>query len=357
MSARSLAHGGTHMDTQPRDSTDLVQELYQRKDALDEHIDDVLPVEEPAELHAASRHLVDAGGKRLRPVSAMLVAEALSGESHGDIDYRAVPDGDGNEVDIIRAAYSLELVHTFSLIHDDIMDDDPLRRGVNAVHREYGDDTAILSGDYLYARGYQVLLDAGGTADRTVEASRILADTTAELCEGQARDIDFEERDEVTPDEYMQMVRGKTAALYGASAAIPAAVLGADDEIRSALHQFGTDVGMAFQICDDVLDLTGDTADLGKEQGSDLVERKQTLITLHARQQGLSEEEIYPETDDPEDIRAAVTRLKEVGSIDYAEDKARSLIESGKNNLEPLPDTQARAILCELSDFLIERDR
>ena len=347
------------MDPQPHscNSDELVQELATRKGALDTHIDEILPIEEPTRLHEAARHLVDAGGKRLRPATALLVAEAISEQSQEDIDYRSIPAADGTPVDMVQAAYSLELVHTFSLIHDDIMDDDPLRRGVDSVHREYDEEMAVLSGDYLYAKSFQTLFDAGAPPENAMEAASLLADTTATLCRGQARDIDFETRDDVTMDEYMEMVRGKTAALYGASAALPAALLGADDEVTEELYQFGIDAGVAFQIYDDVLDLTAETEALGKEQGSDLVERKQTLITLHAQQQGLSEDDIYPESDDPNELKEAIDQLEDAGSIAYAKVVARDLVAQGKERLGVLPDTVARDVLTDLSDFLVNREQ
>lgn len=345
------------MDPQPHscDSDELVQELASRKETLDTHLDDILPVEEPQRLHQAARHLVDAGGKRLRPVTALLVAEALSEQHRDDIDYRAVPAADGTPVDMVQAAYSLELVHTFSLIHDDIMDDDPLRRGVDAVHREYDEEAAILSGDYLYAKSFQALFDAGAPPENAMPAARRLADTTATLCRGQARDIEFEAQSDVTLDEYMEMVRGKTAALYGASAALPADILGADDEVATELYQFGLDVGTAFQIYDDVLDLTAETEALGKERGSDLIERKQTLITLHAREQGLSSDDMYPDSDNPQELRDAISQIEDAGSIEYARDTARTLVERGQSHLDCLPDGDAKNTLHNLSEFLITR--
>jgi geranylgeranyl diphosphate synthase type I len=252
------------------------------------------------------------------------------------------------------------VIHLFTLIHDDIMDDDDLRRGVPAVHREYDLSTAILAGDTLYSKAFEFLLETGAAPERTVAANKRLATICTRICEGQSLDMEFEQRDAVTPDEYLEMVELKTAVLYGAAAAIPATLLGADDETVEALYNHGLDVGRAFQIQDDLLDLTTPSETLGKQRGSDLIESKQTLITLHARQQGVDVDGLV-EVDDPEavtdaDIDDAVGRLEDVGSIEFARNRAHELIESGKENLRVLPENESRELLAGIADYLVERE-
>jgi len=335
------------------------QAIVARRELVNEAIAAELPVEHPERLYEATRYLLDAGGKRLRPTVLLLVAESLADVDPDAVDYRSFPTEHG-DMDALRAAVSVEVIQTFTLIHDDIMDDDDLRRGVPSVHREYDLSTAILAGDTLYSKAFQQLLETGADPSATNRAAVELANTCTKICEGQSLDIDFESRDAVSTDEYLEMVELKTAVLYAASAAIPAMLVGADDETVDSLYGYGLDVGRAFQIQDDLLDLTTPSEKLGKQRGSDLVENKQTLITLHAREQGVDVDNLV-ETDsveavDEAEIDAAVERLRDSGSIQYARETARDLIASGKDNLQVLPANDARDRLEDIADFLIERE-
>ncbi|WP_137287526.1 geranylfarnesyl diphosphate synthase [Halorussus salinisoli] len=339
----------------------VLSAVEQRRETVNEAIGEDLPVEEPERLYEAVRHLLDAGGKRLRPTVLMLVAEALADvdDDPENVDYRTFPDLHGGDVDVMAAAVSIEVIQSFTLIHDDIMDDDDLRRGVPAVHRAYDTETAILAGDTLYSKAFEILVNADAPADRVTDAIDVLATTCTNICEGQARDIAFESRTDVLPEEYLEMIEDKTAVLYGAAATIPAILLGADDETVEELYRFGIDTGRAFQIQDDVLDLTVPSEELGKQRGSDLVEGKQTIITLHAREQGVDVDELV-ETDDVDavtetEIDEAVARLEDAGSIDYAKEKAQELVTRGKGRLSVLPENEARDLLEGIADYLIER--
>jgi geranylgeranyl diphosphate synthase type I len=330
-----------------------------RRELVNDAITGQLPVQRPERLYEASRYLLDAGGKRLRPTVLLLAAESVADVDPLSADYRWFPDVNGTEVDVLSAAVAIEVIQSFTLIHDDIMDDDDLRRGVPAVHREYDLETAILAGDTLYSKAFEYMLDTGAPADRSVRALDELATTCTEICEGQALDVDFESRQDVTAGEYLEMVELKTAVLYAAAASIPAILLGADDETVAALHGYGLDVGRAFQIQDDLLDLTTPSETLGKQRGSDLVENKRTVVTVHARDQGVDVDGLVdddPETVTDADIQAAVAELEAAGSIDYARDLARELVETGTDRLGALPDNEACAMLADIGQFLIERD-
>ena len=340
----------------------VLEAVRKRRERVNDAIPEELPVQQPERLYEASRYLLDAGGKRLRPTVLLTVAESLADVEPLTTDYREFPALEGSTadaVDIMDAAVSVEVIQSFTLIHDDIMDDDDLRRGVPAVHKEYDLETAILAGDTLYSKAFEIMLETGADPDRTVEALDVLATTCTKICEGQSLDVTFEERDDVTPDEYLEMVEQKTAVLYAASASLPAILLGADDETVDALYGYGLDVGRAFQIQDDVLDLTVPSEQLGKQRGSDLVENKQTLITVHAREQGVDVDDLV-DTDDVDavteaEIDDAVARLEDAGSISYANEMAQDLVAQGKDRLEVLPDNEARDLLFELADYLIER--
>jgi geranylgeranyl diphosphate synthase type I len=333
--------------------------IANRRALVNDAIDEDLPPAAPEELYEASRYLLKAGGKRLRPTVLLLVAESLADTAPLSTDYRAFPAAEGAEVDVLIAAVSIEIIQSFTLIHDDIMDDDDVRRGVEAVHRKYGLSTAILAGDTLYSKAFENMLSTGATPERSVRALSELATTCTEICEGQSLDISFERQPHVAPEEYLEMIRLKTAVLYAAAAAIPAVLLGHDEAVEP-LYGYGLDVGRAFQIQDDLLDLTTPTRTLGKQRGSDLVEGKQTLITVHARDKGVDVDGLVDaesaEAVTEGEIDGAVATLREAGSIDYARETARDLVISGKQHLSVLPDNEARRLLEGIADYLIERE-
>ncbi|WP_254544251.1 geranylfarnesyl diphosphate synthase [Halomarina pelagica] len=330
--------------------------IEDRRGEVNDAIAEMLPVKRPERLYEASRYLLDAGGKRLRPTMLLLAAEAVTDTEPRADDYRAFGP---NELDVMAAAVSVEVIQSFTLIHDDIMDDDDLRRGVPSVHREYDTETAILAGDTLYSKAFECMLETGAPADRSVRALDTLATTCTKICEGQALDVDFEGRDDVTTDEYLEMIEHKTAVLYAAAAAIPAILLGADEAVVDALCGYGLDVGRAFQIQDDLLDLTVPSETLGKTRGSDLVEGKRTIVTLHAAERGVDVDALVdaerPDDVTEADIEAAVERLDAVGSIEYARGTARDLVARGKERLDVLPESEARTTLAGIADYLVDR--
>lgn len=332
-----------------------------RRGAVNAALSTYLPVREPEHLYRASRHLLDAGGKRLRPAVTLMVAEALADSDRSDSDYRAFPplEPDEEPIDMMAAAVSIETIQSFTLIHDDIMDEDDLRRGVPSVHRAYDTETAILAGDTLYAKAFEFMLETGAPAERTVQALSELARTCTRICEGQSLDVAFEGREDVTTDEYIGMVEQKTAVLYAAAARIPAILLGANETTTDALCQYGLDIGRAFQIRDDVLDLTVPSEELGKQRGSDLVEGKRTAVTLHASEHGVDLDSLVeaetPAAVTEAEIDAAVAELDAAGSIEYARTLSRDLVESGKSHLEVLPDNEPRRLLAGVAEYLIER--
>ncbi len=344
----------------------VLEAVEKRRELVNDAIPEELPIQRPERLYEASRYLLDAGGKRLRPAVLLTTAEALADVEPLSTPYRSFPplesdwDPTANDtIDIMAAAVSVEVIQSFTLIHDDIMDDDDLRRGVPSVHKAYDLETAILAGDTLYSKAFEIMLEAGAPPERAVDALAVLATTCTKICEGQSLDVSFEARNDVTPEEYLEMVEQKTAVLYAASAALPAILLGADQETVDALYGYGLDIGRGFQIQDDVLDLTVPSEKLGKQRGSDLVENKQTLITVHARQQGIDVGDLI-DTADVEavteaEIDAAVEALEESGSIEYANETARELVDRGKRRLEVLPENEAHELLADIADYLIER--
>ncbi|MFB6162835.1 MAG: polyprenyl synthetase family protein [Halococcoides sp.] len=341
-----------------QDSDAVTTAIAERRRLVNDALPDDVPVVFPERLYEASRYLLDAGGKRLRPTMVLLAGEAIAEVDPLSADYREFPVGD-RTIDLMAAAVSIEIVQTFTLIHDDIMDDDEMRRGVPAVHEEFDLETAILAGDTLYSKAFENMLETGAPPEHSVRALSELAATCTEICEGQTIDIEFEDRPSITETEYLEMVERKTAVLYGASAATPALLAGADEYV-DPLYSYGIDVGKAFQIQDDLLDLTASTETLGKRRGSDLAENKQTIVTVHARQQGIDVADLVPDDDidaiDEATVEAAIERLEDAGSIDYARDLAREHVASGRDTLRALPDTEARDRLTDIAEYFIERE-
>jgi geranylgeranyl diphosphate synthase type I len=338
----------------------VLDAVRQRRELVNEAVDEDLPMAEPERLYEATRYIIEAGGKRLRPTIALLVGESLADVEPFDVDYRSFPSLDDWEFDLLRAAVSVEVIQSFTLIHDDIMDQDDLRRGAPAVHVQYDTETAILAGDTLYSKAFEMISDTGANPTNEVDAMHLLASTCTRICEGQSLDVAYENRTDVSPEEYLEMVRLKTAVLFGASAAIPANLMGADEEVVEGLYQYGTDVGRAFQIQDDLLDLTTPSEQLGKQRGSDLVEGKETMVTLHARQQGVDVDGLV-DADTPEEVTEAAVEeavgvLADAGSIEFARSRAQELADQGRSGLEVLPDNEPRALLDDLAEYLIARN-
>ena len=337
----------------------VLEAIRERRELVNAAIDEELPVQPPERLYEASRYILEAGGKRLRPAVTTLAAEAVADVEPMSADFRAFTAPDGSVVDIMRAAVSIEVIQSFTLIHDDIMDDDALRRGVPAVHEQYDTSTAILAGDTLYSKAFEILSETGADPACGQAAMRLLASTCTEICEGQSLDVAFESRDDIDPDEYLEMVELKTAVLYGAAASMAGVLLGADEEVVDALYRYGIDSGRAFQIQDDVLDLTVPSDELGKQRGSDLVDGKETLVTLHARREGVDVDGLVdaetPAAVTEAAVDDAVETLEAAGSIVYARETAAELTERSKAHLSVLPESNARRLLEDLADYLITR--
>jgi geranylgeranyl diphosphate synthase type I len=304
-----------------------------------DHMIDRYFVDKTGELNKASAHLLAAGGKRLRPAVVMLAADAVKA---------------GSSEEILHAALALEVTHTFTLIHDDIMDDDSLRRGVQTVHTKWGMPTGILAGDVLYARAFEHLCRANAKDDAKVRAVTMLAKACADLCEGQNMDMSFEHRNDVDENEYLEMVRKKTGVLYAAAAGIGAVLAGGNAVQVKALYSFGLNTGVAFQIQDDLIDLLTPAEKSGKDQASDLREGKQTLLMIKAREKGLDLSK-YRRDLSPADIQEAILELTEAGVIDEVKKVASDLVNASNRHLSVLPPSKERQLLMDIGEFFVTR--
>jgi geranylgeranyl diphosphate synthase type I len=296
-------------------------------------------IDKVGELNKASAHLLAAGGKRLRPAVVMLAADAVKR---------------GSSQDIIQAALALELTHTFTLIHDDIMDEDNLRRGVQTVHTKWDMPTGILAGDVLYARAFEFICLAKAHDNAKVRAVSMLARACADICEGQHMDMSFVHRNDVDEYEYLEMVKKKTGVLYAAAAGIGAILAGSTAHQAKALYLFGLNTGIAFQIQDDLIDLLTPAEKSGKDRASDLREGKQTLIMIKAREKGVDLQKYRRDLSDA-DIDAAIKELTDAGVIDEVKKVAADLVSASNKHLSLLPPSKERELLMEIGEFFVTR--
>ena len=240
---------------------------------INDYIDNQKFEGNPAELYAPIEYILRQGGKRLRPTLCLLACDLFGGKVE----------------DCMVPAVAAEIFHNFTLVHDDIMDQAPLRRGVETIYRKWGADVAILSGDTMLIKAFQYVLNTDNKYRYEVFAE--LCKVALEVCEGQQFDLNFETRDDVTLEEYLEMIRLKTAVLLGSVLKIGAIVAGADEEGQNAIYNYGVDLGMAFQLQDDVLDCYADVDVFGKMIGGDISDNKKTYLYLYALSVASAEDE------------------------------------------------------------------
>lgn len=304
-----------------------------------------LDIIEDENLKAAMAHYPAAGGKRLRPLLATIASEAVGGKADA-----ALPFG-----------VALEMVHNFTLVHDDVMDEDETRRGIKTVHAAFGVPEAILSGDALFAHAFEVALDSEVDDSKLVRLVDILAKAVRLLAEGQQMDMDFEEAKTVTSDQYMKMIELKTAILYSAAAQGGAIVGGATDKQEEALAEYGRLMGLGFQIWDDVLDLESDQATFGKPVLNDIRNGKKTLIVIQALEDLKGPERteflsiLGKENATNKELGRARDILDEVGAIEHVAKVADGLISEAKERLSVLVDSPHKKTLIALADFMVKR--
>ena len=316
-------------------------DIIEIKEAINKAIENYLYEKEPSNLYEAVKYLPFAGGKRLRPLIACLACEAVG----------------GNFVNALPLAVALELIHTFTLVHDDIMDKDEERRGMPAVHVKFGESTAILAGDTLFAKAFEVA-SAIKDAEIAKKILRNLAIMAKEICEGQQLDIEFEEMEYVEESQFLEMIEKKTARMFE-QAAMGGAIVGrGKKEEIEALQKYGLNLGMAFQIWDDCLDVIG--KDIGKPVGSDIREGKKTLLYIYAYEKAENKEwlKYYGKEDaNDEEVQKIIKFFEEIGAIEYAKEKAREYSKKAIDALKILPESEAKKELIKLSEFAIERKK
>lgn len=254
-----------------------MQNIQSYHSAFLKHLEDYIQPKEPVTLYEPINYILQLGGKRLRPILTLMTAEIF------ECDYKKA----------LNAALSIEVFHNFSLVHDDIMDDAPLRRGQETVHEKWDVNTGILSGDAMLIMAYQLFENYESEVFQ--DLAKLFSKTALEVCEGQQFDVDFETRDDVTIPEYLKMIEYKTAVLVGAAMKMGAIVARASLECQNAIYDFGRHLGIAFQLQDDYLDAFGDPETFGKQVGGDIIENKKTFLYLKALEYTNGEDQLQLE--------------------------------------------------------------
>ena len=286
-------------------------EKYQK--AFVNYLNEFTTPKAPNSLYEPIEYILRLGGKRLRPVLTLMTTDIFNGSYEESLD----------------AALAIEVFHNFSLIHDDIMDDAPLRRGQQTVHEKWDLNTGILSGDAMLILAYQLFENYEGHTFKAL--AKLFSKTAIEVCEGQQYDIDFESRNDVTIPEYLKMIEYKTAVLVGAAMKMGAIVANASVEDQDKIYDFGKNLGIAFQLQDDYLDAFGNPETFGKQVGGDIIENKKTYLFLKALE--LSETEQRDQllkfyTNDALNIEDKISNVKQIFNESGASSETNIIIEN-----------------------------
>jgi octaprenyl-diphosphate synthase len=285
-------------------------------------------------------HLVEAGGKRLRPLLTLAAARLCGYAGH----------------DHLRLAATVEFIHTATLLHDDVVDESARRRGRPTANLLWDNKSSVLVGDYLFARAFQLMVETG-----SLRVLAILSDAAATIAEGEVLQLTAAASLRTTEAVYMQVIRGKTAALFAAATEVGGVIAGAPEDQVAALREYGDALGMSFQIADDLLDYGGLSARLGKDVGDDFRERKMSLPVIRAVAAADAEERAFWERvieagdQRPGDLDRALALMDRHGSLESARATALALAARATAALGPLPDRPIRRRLSEVAEFVVAR--
>lgn len=326
-------------------STTYAEKIAQYQTQIQAELDQLEMPAQPERLYEPLRYFMSLGGKRMRPVMCMLGYELFASDSN-----QALP-----------AALALELFHNFTLLHDDIMDKADKRRGQATVHVKWDENVAILSGDALFVLAYEQLSRVA--ADKLPAVMQVFNRVAREVCEGQQLDMDYQGKEEVSLDEYLNMIRLKTSVLLGGCIEIGALLGGANVENAKLAYLFGEKVGLAFQIQDDLLDAYGDPEKFGKKVGGDIIVNKHTFLRMSAEAlaTGNYSAELkmaYAETDEQLKISRVKALFDSLGVPQKAELKKQELLATAFIALDQLKgaDTEVVHQLKLLANYLVERE-
>ncbi len=287
-----------------------------------------------------ANHLISSGGKRLRPMLTLAAAQMFgySGDSH------------------VKLATSVEFMHTATLLHDDVVDESDLRRGRKTARMIWGNQASVLVGDFLLGQAFRMMVDVG-----SLDALDILSTAASIIAEGEVMQLAAAKNLETTEDEYLSVIKAKTAALFLAAAEVGPVIAGASRSDRSALRSYGLNLGLAFQLVDDALDYGGNARDLGKNVGDDFREGKVTLPVIMSYRRGSAEDRefwrgaIEEGKADDEALERAIGLMRRYGAIADTIGRARHFGEIARDALAPLKPTPQKAALLDVIDFCISR--
>ena len=322
----------------------LKEKLAVKAKPINETLERYLRIREPKKLYKASAHIPLAGGKRLRPVMAMITCDMVGGNSKKAIPFAA----------------ALETIHNFTLVHDDVMDDDDLRHGVDACHTIYGLSTAILAGDTLFAYAFEMITDCDIEDAVKADLVKNVAYVVRKIAEGQQMDINFEEEETVDAKEYLEMIRLKTSILFGAAAYGGAKIGGTTEEEARELEMMATNVGLGFQIWDDYLDATAPEEVLGKPSGSDIRQGKRTLLVIEGLNRTNETDrkrliEILDSKNTDEEVKEAVEIMERCGALEECHKQANGYLEGARKTLSNYPESESRLLFEELLQYMVTR--
>lgn len=316
--------------------------------AIQSEIDGTTYGEKPVELYEPIDYIMALGGKRMRPALTLIAANLFT----------------DNWQKALKPAVAVEVFHNFTLMHDDIMDAAPLRRGQATVHEKWGNDVAILSGDVMLVAAYDLLTVVDDNYFKRV--IKRFNRTAAEVCEGQQLDMNFATRDDVTEEEYLNMIRLKTSVLLGFALELGGIIGDADDKTIELLYETGVNMGLGFQLKDDLLDVYGDPEKFGKQVGGDIIENKKTWLLLKALEIAEAEnQELYNELQnwintsgkDVEKVKAVTEIYDELGIKTAAENVVNAYFEKGLKALEAIEVADERKLpLKEFAAYLMARE-
>lgn len=321
-----------------RDLKDVVTAVEKRLATLGNEAKSQHSLYEPLE------YILSLGGKRIRPAMAMLAYQAVSGK-------------DAN--DAVDLGVAVEMFHNFTLVHDDIMDNAPVRRGKSAVHVEWDVNTAILAGDALFAWSVELLIN--GFPEHAADLVRVYSQVSLGVCEGQMDDMAFAGESDVTIADYLEMIRKKTAVLLGGCLELGVIAAGGDKELQAKFRQLGEAAGIGFQLQDDYLDAYGDAADFGKQVGGDIIEGKRTFLLLKAYEllgekgKGRLDEWMEGEKNPAEKVKNVLAIFDELGIRDLTKARIEEYFNQANEISDGLADLPAFGPVKVLLDAILRR--
>ncbi len=309
-------------------------ELKKVEEELETHLITETPL-----IHKVAKYVISSGGKRIRPILLIVSAKICGYEGGGHISLAAV----------------IEFIHTATLLHDDVVDNAPLRRGKSSANIIFGNEAPVLVGDYLFAKSFKIL-----SAFNNLKIIKAYSDATTLMAEGEVKELVKTADVKTTEEDYLDIIIKKTAVLFACASQVGAIIAGKENDFARNLYDYGLNIGIAFQLMDDALDYISDE-EFGKFIGNDLKEGKLTLPLIHTMERADKKEKdaiskiIYKKKLTSNDLKMVLGLIKNYGSIDYTVSKAKEAIEKAKKNLDIFPDSDYKTSLIDIANYIIER--